>query len=1802
MEEQGRQTGGRGRMSAAFGLRGILAIGAALCAVALGSASSAADSPATTISADPSTLQAPKLIEGQSATRLPDGRWLLVGGIQSGVVSGTVVIQNSAGDTTQENPSGTPPLNLIYPRYGQTATVLPDGTVAVLGGIGADGNPLTAAEILDLNSGQSQLIADTGLSARSQHTATLLPDGSLLVAGGIGADGAPLSNAQLWNWQTAQAHNVSGGLTAARSGAIANLLPNGDVAISGGKLAQGDIASTVEVYDPQSGSLSSMNPAEGAQLITAYLKSNLPSITVVLPPRDAHNVPVGSRVAILVSTPLQLDSATGQVMSLVGPSGAVAGKSVATNGGRLLFFSPSVDLLPGATYTVFLQGAKDQNGSAFPFSTSSFTTQSFAVPSSAKPTVAISTPKPSATRASSSAALSSTPTAAAISPKPTAQAAPAQKDEKTPQAPDEDTTPEDWIPQEKNRHGDWHVLGAPGDPALSGVPASVSLPKAAAGQTAVAGRVLRYHGKPLAGVTVSIAGHMVKTDSSGGFLLSGLSPGVTQLQVDGTSVWMNGRHYTKHFIRVQVIAGTTTAIPNPIYLPRVDPATEINISSPASKEIVLTHPSIPGLEVHIPKGVVLREYDGKIVTKLSITPIPLDRPPYPTPASFSVYFTLQPGGAFVDPDSTKSIRVIYPNYQGLPAGTRADFWNYDPAQGWQIYGRGTVSANGKQVIPDANVGFRQIISFGMGLSKTSAPPPNGPPVNGCTQGGDPVDCATGLFLHTETDIAIRDTIPITVTRTYRQNDPTSRSFGIGTNLSYNMSLYTDSTANIPPEVDLILSDGSRVPYLFRSGTALSNSVWVHTGTPSIFYGSTLAAFSSGGNEGFTITLLDKTIMQFGSDPPNGILSITDRNGNALTFTTASPHTGGNITRVTSPSGRYVQFTYNAGLITQATDNIGRSAFYNYDGVGRLSSVTDPDGNTEYFAYDSQNRMTTVTDKRGNTMVTNTYDTSSYRVVKQVLADGATWQFSYILATDGSGNVTQTTTTDPRGNVRQDTFNSSGYLTQEIRAVGKPEQQSISIQRDADNLVLSETDALGRTTQLSHDGFGNVSGVTRLANTANAVTASFTYGTYQQTTSYTDPLGHRTTLGYDWLGNLTSAQDPLGNSAELTNDSLGRPLAITNPLGNVTQLTYDSGDLSAATDPLGRTESIFHDAVGRTIGVSDPLGDNTRIQYDAMDRAQQITDALGGQTSLSYDPNGNVLTVQDPRATGTHGFSYDARNRVHVYTDPLGNTETYNYDGMGNLTSKVDRKGQTTSYSYDGLNRLQTITYADSSNITITWDAGNRPTQFADTVNGTIARQYDGLDRLTQETTPQGQMNYVYDAEGRRTQLTVAGLAAVTYQYDDDNRLTQIAQGATVVGLTYDAASRRSSVTLPNGMVATPTYDAANQLLALSYDLAGTHIGDLAYSYDQAGRRTGESGSLATLAIPASVPNTTYDAANRLTSWGGSALSYDANGNLTALGSSTYTWDARNHLIATSDGSGAFSYDALGRRTSSSIGGVTNSYSYDGLNPAMVNSDFMIDGLGLDETYARVNSAGTTSYVSDAVGSTLALTNGGGATTASYSYEPYGNTTKAGADDSAFQFTGRENDEASDLYYYRARYYSPQLGRFISQDPIGFNGGLNWYAYADGNPISEVDPTGLAGLGIIGGGTVELGRTGGNAFAYQANSGVGIFLPYGGINLEVKGFTSSGGGYFPVNGGTSCDGQIQKVKGGTIGLGSGLFFTNANNRDDLLGPFDTRTISTPVGSIQWATSGSTWFFDFTIGPSVGFAFSRYAVTTTNVIGR
>ena len=336
-----------------------------------------------------------------------------------------------------------------------------------------------------------------------------------------------------------------------------------------------------------------------------------------------------------------------------------------------------------------------------------------------------------------------------------------------------------------------------------------------------------------------------------------------------------------------------------------------------------------------------------------------------------------------------------------------------------------------------------------------------------------------------------------------------------------------------------------------------------------------------------------------------------------------------------------------------------------------------------------------------------------------------------------------------------------------------------------------------------------------------------------------------------------------------------------------------------------------------------------------------------------------------------------------------------------------------------------------------------------------------------EITPQGSVTYTYDAARRRTGMTVAGQPGVAYTYDDAGRLTKIVQGTAVVGFSYDAASRRTGMTLPNGIGAAYTYNDAHQLASIIYAKPDASLlGDLIYSYDANGQRTGVSGTLAKVDLPTTLTSATYGSANRLTNWDGMAITYDANGNITNDGQRTYTWDAKNRLVAISGGATAsFQYDAFGRRIAKTINGVQTGFLYDGINPvqelsgATPNAN-LLTGLGIDEVFTRTDNSGVRNLVADALGNTVALTDATGNVKSQYSYEPFGKTLASGeANTNSFQYTGREND-GTGLYYYRARYYSPELARFISEDPIGLAGGINVYSYVGGNPISFTDPFGL----------------------------------------------------------------------------------------------------------------------------------------------
>jgi len=1557
------------------------------------------------------------VLPGQAATLLPDGRWFITGGEGSTGSSREVLVWDPRSGSYTVLPG-----ELRFPRAWHTATLLPDGRVMIFGGIGAGRAVVPGVEFFDREI-QTLEFQASGPSPRADHSATLLTDGRVFIAGGVRNDGAAATVPELWDPRSATSSSLSA-LQVARQRHTATLQADGTVLLWGGIDSTGAPRHDGELVDLSAGTVTSLPAPPPAP-------SGAPKVKASLPLPGSVDVPTDVVIALRFSKALQVDTVNDGTVTLSGPRGPVPIRIVPAEGGQLAFLTPSEELDRDAPYTLSIHGAADGDGFLIEPVTVTFRT-------AAEPTTVPGTgPAGSGPGSVTSGAATGID---AVSQTP---------------AFGED---EDWAPDaggsptwRTNRPDSlWRLL-----PPL----------QAPGGVTALAGQVLKLNGQPLAGVTLQVGAQAVQTDDTGRFLLTGVEADVYALVIDGRSANQPGRTYGRFEANVELRAGITTVLPYTVWMPKLDTQHAVTVPTYTTSDVVVTNPRIPGLELRIPAHAAIRDEEGHPVTEVTITPIPLDRPPFPLPQGVEVplYFTLQPGGAYIYSRQGTGAALVYPNgVHGAP-GTKFQFWDYGAARkGWYVYGLGTVTPDGRQVVPDPGVRiyeFTAAMVEGAGAAPPEAPPPGSP-----AQGGDPVDLATGLFVLAKTDLSLPDVLSIVLTRTYRPRDTISRAFGIGTSHPYDMFLVGNAFPYTWQE--LILADGGRIHYdRISPGTGWTDAVYEHTATPTKFYKSQLVW---NGN-GWTITLKDGTLLIFpesyGQTLPQkaAATELRDRFGNRLTLTRGAT---GNLTKIMSPNGRWIQFTYDAGnRITQATDNGGRTVSYAYDAGGRLMTVTDPNGGATQYTYDASNRMVTLRDARGIVFLTNEYN-STGNVVRQTQADSTTYQFAYTVD-GGTGKITQTDVTDPRSTVRRLTFNAAGYLLTDTYGFGTSVAQTTTyIRAGSTNQVLSQIDALLRTTTYTYDSMGNVTGITRLAGTADAATTSFIYeAAFNRVTSITDALSHTSTFTYDAVGNVTAITNPVGQQTTFTYTAAGQPVTITTPAGTTT-LSYEFGDLVKVTDPSGNSTTRFIDNLGRLTALTNPLGQRTRYDYDALNRLVAITDALGGLTQFGYDPNGNLLSVSDARGNPTT-YTYNTMDRLATRTDPLLRSESYSYDNNGNLASLTDRKSQVTSRTYDALNRLTQATYADQSTTTYTWDAGSRLTQLVDSISGTMTRTYEGLDRLTQETTPQGMVSYAYDAVGRRTSMTVAGQPTVTYAYDNADRLIAITQGSAVVSFSYDTAGRRTALTLPNGVTTEYAYDAAGRIVGLTYKNGPTTLGTLSYSYDANSSRRQLAGTWARTGLPGAVASATYDAANRQLTFGGQTPTYDLNGNLAGDGTATYTWDARNRLVGLSSpgGTASFQYDALGRRVVKTINGTVTSLRYDAVNPVQEVTGATVantlDGLGIDEYFTHTDASGTLSLLTDALGSTIALVDNSGVVQTQYSYEPFGTTTATGAaNGNTLQFTGREND-GTGLYYYRARYYHPGRQRFVSEDPLRLaSGDPNLYGYVANNPVNATDPLGL----------------------------------------------------------------------------------------------------------------------------------------------
>ena len=1197
-----------------------------------------------------------------------------------------------------------------------------------------------------------------------------------------------------------------------------------------------------------------------------------------------------------------------------------------------------------------------------------------------------------------------------------------------------------------------------------------SLTVGSAGQSAVVGRFVLSSGEPLPGVSVAIGAARATSDAAGNFILPGLPPGTHMLGIDANTARAGLPIYA---MDVDVVAGQTTVLPTAWLTPPPPPERFVAIDN-AMADQVITDERFPGVAFTLPAGVTIIGWDGTPKTRVAIERIPQDRLPVPPPPGrtrslFQLFFGTPMGGLPSAP-----IPVTLPNDLGLDPGKKAQLWYYDAAPlpgaaaAWRLAGLGTVGEDGRTIVSDPGVGIARFCGV-CGLScfidnENSQPSTD----EGAPEDGEPVNLALGQHVVDAVDLLQPGRTPALVHRRYNPFDAFGRIAGFELFLGQGWALSVDAA---------LLDVNASVRRLVMPGNARYEFVRdldgrFRTRAHPRFRGAVIETEPSGVQ---ALRFASGTVWRFsggwigrGRSQPiaglNLLIEQGDRHDNTLTITRDR---NGSVGVLTQSDGRTLVFTTSllvpddptSARLTEVRDALGRTVRYSYDPTSRrLQSVVDAAGGETRYTYDAEGRIVSIRDQKGVTYVTNDYDTAG-RVRSQTMADGGVWRYDY----DGPvGAHTVVRVTNPRGHTTTYRIGAGSRADEVVDALG----QSTRAERDTNGLAGVITDAAGRATRIDYDHDLRP----RLVADRGGTFWSFAYSSSSgDVEAITDPLGNVTRFEYDAARNLRARVNPEGDRLEFGYDSGGAPTTVTDALGRTTTATYDAaGNVTSIRDPLGDTTVFEHDAGARLVKATHPNGAVTRWFHDALNRVTHIVDADGGVSAFTYDAKGSLLAFRDARGHAT-SYTYDAMDRLRTRADALGRTKTFAYDFNGNVVRTTDADGQTTEHEYDALNRRVRTRHADGSVVEYVYDALGRLIHVNDTEGGTVLLTYDAQGRLVEEITAQGIVRYAYDRLGRREALAVDGSIATTYRYDRNSRLTTLSQsGWGSVTLEYLPNGRLQRRVVPTGLSTRYAYDDAGRISHLLYEhpVRGV-LGNLAYGYDARGRRTSSDGSLARTLLPEPTATAAYDAANQQLVFGGYTLTYDRNGDATSIlgpdGLAVLIWDARRRLrrVTAAGGTLSFAYDAVGRRTGRSDNDVVASYQYAGGDVVRETRGTVelayLRGLGADETLGQEERL---AYMIDGARTTIGLVDEAGNVAQTFAYEPFGRSETSGvADRARYQFSARERD-TDWLYYYRARYYSPRLGRFLQSDPLGLRGEPNPYAYALNNPIDNIDPSGL----------------------------------------------------------------------------------------------------------------------------------------------
>jgi RHS repeat-associated protein len=819
---------------------------------------------------------------------------------------------------------------------------------------------------------------------------------------------------------------------------------------------------------------------------------------------------------------------------------------------------------------------------------------------------------------------------------------------------------------------------------------------------------------------------------------------------------------------------------------------------------------------------------------------------------------------------------------------------------------------------------------------------------------------------------------------------------------------------------------------------------------------------------------------YGYDVMDQVVAVTDPAGETTTY---AYDTAGDLTSVTDRRGQTWASEHDpAGRVVAETDPLGARTAYSYDRAGRLTRVEDPLGAVTAYAYDAMGRVVTQTDPLGGETAT-AYDLAG-RVVSETEPLDAVTAYAY----DRAGRLTSVT--DPTGAVDAYTYDAAGRQT-------------------------GTTDPIGTRTQYGYDLAGQLVSVVEAGGTDLEAATAYAYDGDGNLTSITDARGGVTSLAYDAAGRVVSETNQVGSVWTTAYDAAGRVERTQDANGLVTRSTYDSrGDLVSTRYADGTTVDLTYDAEGLPIAMTDPTG-ATAWAYDEAGRLVKQTDGAGQTLEYAYDGAGQVTGLTLPSGD-TVASTYDLAGQLVAQHTPWGDLD-HTWDAAGRLTATARTEADgapsvESTFAYDPAGRITTLAHLtplDPDAPAVTPDPVTPPAP----VRRGAAECASADSYLAGRTVPEAGAGVRCQAAAdyaKNRALPVPDPVATNgegirldYTYDEASNVTSRTR---TTGLVPAATEAMGSGELPGpaaGVGTEYSYDALSRLTGSS-----SSNGDRAtYAYDSTANRTSWS---STVSGETTAWSATYDPAHRLVAadvhrgdaaahvqyavdGNGARLSAAATGDphLSADLQMSATYDAAGRIrsYATADATTTYSRDGLGRAvgsaTETATGAVAESWTFDGLTAvagrsgaasiAIVRDQLGTLALESDERLAGTVDGATRWGLVDALGSVIAQASGTGGVTSITQMMEYGDvgagtpgTPGWGSD---VGYSGADMDLATGTVNYHQRLFDPGTGTWTSRDAwrglLAVPATLNRFDFLTGNPTSQIDVLGFAGMLIDG---------------------------------------------------------------------------------------------------------------------------------------